>query len=519
MAQEASAADSRLEIIQAERLLGGKGFERLLEDVVMKHQNSLIYCDSAHFYGQENLAKLFGNVRIEDPEDSVTTYSAYGEYDGNNKLAKLRTGVIFKNKETTLYTDFLDYNRATGEADYFNSGKVVDSVNVLTSDKGVYETSNDKITFREMVVLENPDYTLKSNLLIYNTLSKVAETEGITNIQSRDGDKLNAKKGTYYNTEAKIFKFFEGDVETETSLVSADVLYYDENQQYYEATENVSVFNKERNVEIFGDEGKYWEERKYSKVYGNALVRKYFEKDTLYMIADTMISQDSEDAAKRYLQAYTNMRMIKADLSGRSDSMVYVYSDSTIYLYGDPVLWNNKSQITADSIRFLIANEDIDRVFLKDDAFAITKDTISNYNQIRGRKMTGYFLDGQMSKLDVEGNGESLYFAIENDTTIRGVNKLLCGRIIMSFKEGQISSINHTIKPEASFTPPHKLEEGDTTLGGFKWRAEERPSMRMINDWRNPKRKQEEEFNFFNEPEVQIPLPEEGEIQKRLKGS
>lgn len=519
LAQGNTDPKSRLEIIQAEQLLGGKGFERLLDDVVMRHQNSMIYCDSAHFYGQQNLAKLFGNVRIEDPDDSVTTYSAYGEYDGNSQLAKLRTGVVFKNKETTLYTDFLDYHRSTGEANYFNSGKVVDSTNVLTSDKGLYQTVLDKITFTDLVVLTNPDYTLKSNVLVYNTVTKIAETEGITNIQSKEGNKLNARKGTFYDTEAKIFRFFDGDVETENSLVSAERLYYDENNQYYEASENVSVFHKERNVEIFGEEGRYWEDRKYSKVYGNALVQKYFEKDTLYMIADTLISQDSEDAASRYLQAFSNMRMIKSDLSGRSDSMVYTYSDSTIYLYGDPVLWNNNSQITADSIRFLIANEDIDRAFLKDNAFAVTRDTVLNFNQIRGRKMTGYFSDGQLNKLDVEGNGESLYYALENDTTLRGVNKLLCGRIIMSFEGGKVSRISHTIKPEASFTPPHMLKEEDTVLAGFTWREEERPHLEMIRAWRSPKLRPEDEFNFFEEPDVQLPYPDDVEIRERLENS
>lgn len=516
LAQTNTGSGSRLEIIQADRLSGGKGFERLLENVVLKHQNSLIYCDSAHFYSKDNLAKLFGNVRIEDQKDSVSTFSTYGEYDGNSQIAKLRNEVVFKNKETTLYTDFLDYDRSTGEANYFNFGRVVDSTNVLTSDKGLYETVVERITFTDLVVLVNPDYTLKSDQLVYNTLSKIAETKGITNIQSKEGNKLNAKRGSFYDTEAKIFRFYEGDVETENSTISAEILYYDEKEKYYEAMENVSVFNKERNVEVFGEEGKYWEGRKYSKVYGNALVRKYFEKDTLHMIADTLISQDSEEASKRFLQAFSNMRMIKSDIAGRSDSMVYIYSDSTIYLFGDPVIWNNKSQITADSIRFLIADEEIDKAFLQDNAFAVTKDTISNYNQIRGRKMTGYFLEGQMRKLDVEGNGESLYFALENDTTIRGVNKLLCGRILMHFREGQVSSINHTIKPEATFTPPHLLEEDQTQLRGFEWRQEEQPTMAMVHDWRMPKIREENPFNFFNEPDVQIPYPDEDEIQKSL---
>ncbi len=516
MAQGGSQDNGKLEIIQADKLLGGRGFDRLIDDVIMKHQQSLIYCDSAHFYQQDNLAKLFGRVRIEDQEDPVVVTSRYAEYDGDTQLAKLRNNVVFVNDGTTLYTDFLDYNRENGEANYFNSGKVVDSLNVLTSEKGLYETQIEKITFTDQVVLTNPDYVLKSNILYYFTIPKTSETEGITNIESAEGNKLNAQRGSFYDTENKLFRFYDGDVETETSKVYGEILFYDELKQYYEAIHNVAIYNKEREVEIFGEEGKYWEDLQYSKVYGNALVRKYFEKDTLYMISDTLISQDSPNPEERYLLSYPNMRLIKSELAGRADSMAYQYADSTIYLFGDPVLWNNKSQITADSIRLLIANQDIERALLRSNTFAITKDTVSNYNQIKGRKMTGYFEDGEMSLLDVEGNGESLYFALENDTTVRGINKLLCGRIIMHFSDNNIRKIAHTIKPEASFTPPHMIKDDMLELKGFLWREEERPDMNMIHAWRTPKIREKDPFNFFNEPDVSLPLPDEGEIQNSI---
>jgi lipopolysaccharide export system protein LptA len=515
-AQSSGSKENRLEILYADRLLGGGGFERLKDSVVLKHQNSLIYCDSAHFYGAENLAKLFGRVKIEDQEDPIVVTSRYAEYDGNTQLAKLRNTVVFKNAETTLYTDFLDYDRSTGEANYFNDGKVVDSTNVLTSEKGLYQTQLDKITFRDNVILENPDYVMRSNVLFYYTETKIAETEGITNVESTEGNKLNAKSGSFYDTENKIFKFYDGDVETETSTVFGEILLYDELQQYYEAFENVSIYNKERNVEVFGDYGKYWEDIQYSKVYGNALVRKYFEMDTLFMVADTLISQDSEMPEERFLLAFPNMRMIKSELAGRSDSMAYKYADSTIYLFGDPILWNNKSQITADSVHILLANQDIDKALLRGNAFAVTKDTVSNYNQIKGRKMTGYFEEGDIRLLDVEGNGESLYFALENDSTLRGINKLLCGRIIMYFSEKQVSKISHTLKPEASFTPPHMIKEDQKALKGFSWREDERPTMKTINDWRTPKIREEDPFNFFNQPDVQLIYPDNDEVQKLL---
>jgi len=505
---------SRLEILQAAELLGAEGFERLLDDVIMKHQNSLIYCDSAHFYGQENLAKLFGNVRIEDQEDPITATSLYAEYDGDSQMARLRNNVILVNEGTTLYTDYLDYNRASGVANYFNSGMVKDSTNTLTSENGVYETQIKKITFTDEVTLVNPDYTLKSNILFYYTTTKIAETEKLTNILSKDGTRLNAQRGSFYDTENKIFRFYDGDVESENSIIYGEILYYEESAQYYEAKENVSIFNKERDVEVFGDEGKYWEADQYSKVYGNALIQKYFEQDTLFMIADTLITQDGDKPEEKFMLAYPNMRMLKSDLAGRADSMAYLYADSTVYLYSDPVLWSNKSQITADSINFLIANEEIDQALLIDNAFAITKDTVNNFNQIKGRKMTGYFLQGEMDKLDVEGNGESLYFALENDTTFKGLNQLLCGRIIMQFQDGAVQKISHSIKPEASFIPPHLIKEDQKQLKGFTWRGDERPDRTLVRDWRMPANRNKNRYSFFDEPDVTLPLPDEDEIQK-----
>jgi lipopolysaccharide export system protein LptA len=505
-----------LEIQKADLLQGANGFERLINNVQMKHQNSIIYCDSAHFYRDENKAKLYGNVRIIDTKDPVQTTSRYAEYDGFTKIAKLRTNVIFKNEGTTLFTDFLDYNRASGIANYFNNGKVVDSTNVLTSINAVYETQLEKITFKNNVILINPDYTLRTNHLIYLTVSKTVETLGLTNIISAEGNKLNARKGSFYDTERKQFRFYDGDVETETSKVYAEVLFYDELEKYYEGRTNVSLYNKQREIEIFGEEGKYWEERKYSLIYGNALVRKYYEKDTLHMIADTLISQDSDIPKDRYLLAFNNAQMIKSDLSGIADSLVYLTEDSTLYFFNDPVLWNDKSQITADSITLMIANEEVEKVFLNRKAFNITKDTLGNFNQIKGRKMTGYFKEGKISRFHVEGNGESIYFDVIGDSVLRGMNKMLCANIMMFFEDGQIQKINWLVKPEGSFNPPHIIAEEDKKLEGFIWREEEKPDRLSFNSWRTPKKRDENEKNLFDEPDVIIPFPTEEEIQKLL---
>lgn len=513
LAQEKSI----LEINKAGDLIGSKEYERLVGDVEMKHQNSLIYCDSAHFFREENKARLFGNVRIIDTKDPVQTTSTYAEYDGNTKLAKLRNNVVFTNQKTTLTTEYLDYDRLGNIAYYFNDGKVVDSVNVLTSERGKYEVNIERITFQNDVVLVNPDYTMKTNDLVYMTIPKTAETKGLTNLISKDGNTLDASNGSFYDTQAKKFRFYEGVVETETSRIKAKELFYSELEAYYEGKENVSLLNKERQVEVFGDAGEYWEERKYSLVHGNALVRRYFEKDTLYMASDSLISQDGEVDSMKYLLAFHKVKLVKTDMSSVADSLVYNYSDSSIQLYKDPVMWNQKSQITADSMVFYIANEELDRVFMKDKVFVITQDTIKNFNQMKGRTMVGYFVDGQMDKIDIDGNGESLYFALQADTMSQGINKTLSANIRLRFKDGAIQRVTYGIKPEGKFTPFQLIDEENSKLEGFSWRFEERPTMEDINAWRKPEEIDLEAENLFNLPEVELILPTDEEILKSLE--
>ncbi len=510
---------STLEINSADLLEGAEGFERLLGGVQMKHQNSLIYCDSAHFFRETNKARLFGDVRIVDQVDPIQTRSAYAEYDGNTKIAKLRTNVVFTNQKTTLYTDNLDFDRASNIAYYNNDGKVVDSVNVLTSKRGTYEINLERITFEDEVVLINPDYTMKTNYLVYLTVPKTAETKGLTNLISKEGNTLDAQKGSFYNTQLKQFQFYAGIVETETSRVKAEQLFYDEQKAYYEGKENVSVYNKEREIEVYGDVGEYWENRKYSLVHGNALVRKYFEKDTLFVTADSLISQDSEGDSAKFLLAFRSINLVKADLSGLADSLVYNYSDSSIQLFQDPVMWSQTSQISADSMIFFLANEELDRVFMKDKAFVITQDTIFNFNQMKGRTMMAYFKEGQISRLNIDGNGESLYFALEGDTLTQGVNRTLSANIKLVFVGGAIRRVTYGIKPDGTFTPLQKLTEENSRLEGFKWRLEEKPGMDNINAWRKPEEIDSEAKNLFDVPDAKISLPTDEEIQNELRKS
>jgi hypothetical protein len=206
-------------------------------------------------------------------------------------------------------------------------------------------------------------------------------------------------------------------------------------------------------------------------------------------------------------------------LAGIAESLVYNYSDSSIRLFQDPVMWNQKSQISADSMVFYIANEELDRVYMKDKAFAIMTDTLFNYNQMKGRQMTGFFSEGQMESLVIEGNGESLYYALEADTLTQGVNRILSANIKLTFVDGAVRKANFGIRPDGKFTPVQKIDEKIARLDGFAWRIEEKPDQKVIDTWRKPIEIDLDAENLFNDPDVKIEMPTEEQIQKKLEKS
>ncbi|UOQ76220.1 hypothetical protein MUN84_16750 [Hymenobacter sp. 5516J-16] len=173
------------------------------------------------------------------------------------------------------------------------------------------------------------------------------------------------------------------------------------------------------------------------------------------------------------------MGIFRADLQGRCDSLTYDRQDSVIYLSHDPVLWNNKNQLTADSMQIQQRKGQIDQMRLYGHAFSIGQDTLLNFNQVKGRYMVAYFRDKSIKKIDVLGNAESLYYALEGDTAVSGVNKSVSATMALRFADSKLQTISFLTNPEASFIPPNELKPEDAKLKDFRWRPKERPTRRQ----------------------------------------
>lgn len=459
----------------------GQRYFKVKGNVYFIQESTNIWCDSAFLYRKDNKLEAFGHIRIFDTIDSVTITSNRLEYDGDSQFANLRDNVIYKEDSVSLYTDFLDYDLFSKSAVFFNGGKINDGENILTSKKGYYNASGKSMSFKTDVELINPENTLRTDSLYYDMITKLARTIGPTQIISSDGTILQSEMGGDFNMRINKTTIMAGEIETESYILRGDELYYDRDKGTNSAAGNVYMFAKDDDIIITGQMADNDEANGITKIYGQPLLKKLFQEDTLYLTADTLISIDDSLDVNKKLLAYHNVRIYREDLQGKADSLIYALSDSVLFLFDDPVLWSEGNQIEADSINILFKNNQIHTLNLQFNSFMVLKDSMDNFNQLKGKNMTGNFLDNKINSLNVDGNSECIFYALdEEDQSLTGVNKILCSSMVIRFVDNKADNMSFYTNPEATFIPPHELQEPDTRLKGFAWREDERPTLENI---------------------------------------
>lgn len=451
----------------------GTKTRRLIGNVVFKHENVLMSCDSAFLYSKSNTLDAYGNVKI-NKVDGVKIIGDSLKYDGDSKMANIKGNVILTHNDILLSTTSMNYDINKNVATYTNWGKIIDKENVLTSRIGIYYADNKDFFFKDSVHLENPEYNMTADTLRYNTGSEIAFFLGPTTITA-DENTIYCENGWYdtkhnlsqFNKHAKIF--------SNSKSISGDSLFYNRGKGYGKAINNVVIWDTVQNLIISGDFAEYFEENDEVVVSENAVLIDIYEEDTLFLHADTLRTGFDTTGEHKILLAYNKVRFYKPDLQGKCDSMVFFYQDSTINLFSDPIIWSEQNQMTADFINLKRGDSGIESLSFENNSFIVSQVDSNMYNQIKGKNMLGLFIDNDLRRIKVTGNGETVYYAQEEDSSYVGVNKAICSDMIIYVEENNIKKITFIKQPTATLYPIDELSKQELELKGFIWLEEKRP--------------------------------------------
>lgn len=484
---------TRVDLLHADQGVADKharpDVQVLIGSVQLKHNEMFMYCDSALIYENTNSVEAFSNVRMEQG-DTLFIYGDYLHYDGMSQLAMLRDNVKLVNKNTTLTTDSLNYDRVYQLGYYFNGGMLTDEENILTSNWGEYSPSTKLAVFNHDVFLENPRFQLNSDTLKYSTATKVATILGPSTIVS-DKNHIYSERGIY-KTEADIGELLDRSVLTsEGKKLTGDSLYYDRRSGYGEAFYNVEMNDTVNKNMLLGNYTYYDEVNENAYATDRAVGVDYSQGDSLFIHADTLRLRTHNlgtDSLIREMLGYNKVRFYRTDIQGVCDSLVFTTKDSCLTLYTDPILWNENQQLLGEEIKIYMNDSTIDWAHVIGNALAVEeKDTI-HYNQISGKEMLAYFEEGEMRRVDINGNVLLIYYPEEKDSTMLGMNSSETSKLTLYLKENKMVKMIMAPKSNGILYPMDQIPEDKRKLPAFVWFNYIRPKNKEdIFIWRGKK--------------------------------
>jgi lipopolysaccharide assembly outer membrane protein LptD (OstA) len=490
---------SEVKLIRADSLVGINNELTIIcfyGNVIFKHRGATLYCNTAIQNSTSNLIEAYGKVKINQG-DTLTITGDTLYYDGNTRFARvLGRRVVLTDDEVTVTSRRMNYNLNASEAFYNSRGTIRQDSSILKSDQGTYNTQTKLFHYEGNVTINNPKYDLKTEKLDYDSNTKIATFLTETEIVSKDGT-VNASSGTYnLETEQTNFQGRSTLVNDDYTLV-ADTLLFNRGTDSGLAIGRAEFTSKKDNLSINGDRIVRDGAIGLTQVTGNSILKNFEKSDTLYMAADTMYAYeylDSElpvdtfktDSVKsqkrlKLLIADGNVKLFRTDFQSLTDSLRYDMKDSTITFFQKPILWSNENQLLADTIVAYLRNDKIKNLYLKSSSFVISKDTAQNFNQIKGRQIQALFDDSTaIEKVYVDGNGESIYFAVDEKNKLIGLNRVICSKMSLSFNQTKVQKIVFMGSPESKLIPPGEIGGNDVKLSNFAWRISEKPSKESI---------------------------------------
>lgn len=499
----------------------GPGTFRFINNVILEHNEVLMYCDSAHVTKNSSEFRAYGHIHINQG-DTLHLYGDSLRYNGNTNWAKMRGKVKMVDKETELTTRFLDYNTITGIAKYYNKGVIVNLENTLKSVIGIYYSNEKKFIYSDSVILYNKEYTMYTDTLRYFTNSSTSFFEGPTRIYSKK--EYSYCEDGWYNTKLEKGELIKNAlVQNAENTITADSIYFDRKNKLGNAKNNITITDSVNNTIIKGDYAKYTNLPEEYFITKKALLIQFDKnKDSLFVHSDTLYTRtyprekdstavvvvqpkkdslslyqgadstflavnlyDKNDTPKqetdttiREIKLYHGVRFFKSDVQGLCDSVFYSSKDSVIQMHIKPVLWSGKSQMTASKIEMYFEKKQINRIEFYNSSLIISYDSLDYYNQVRGRDMTAFIKDNKLQKAYIRKDSHTLYFNKDKAEYV-GVNNSTSTDVNIYFNNNDVTKINYIKAPKSVLTPIDQAKPEQMQFDNFIWLKGFRPTDKL----------------------------------------
>ena len=402
------------------RIVAGETTREVYGHVVLTQGNVIITCNKAIQYISRNDAELIGDVVVK--QDSMTITTPQGFYYGNERRSESNAGIKLDDKKV-----------------------------ILTADSGEYYFNEDKAVFRSRVTLYDTASTLTSLKLIYYKNENRAVATGNVQIVQKD------------------------------NIISADTLEHFRDSRVTFATSNVRILSRGNNVRIYGDHLFDNAKDYHTVVDKNPLLIQVdttmtrlpdsliVGTDSLRIKLDTLIIKSNLMEAYRdtlnTFEAKDSVIIWRDTFASVNNYSIYLKNEDKIITYRKkesdmkPVLWNEETQLTGDSITIFLKRNEIQALEVDGSAFVLSpnENYINRFNQISGDKLVMYFVSGQISRVDVKGHVFNVYYMYTDEKKPNGLTQSSAETAAINFKNKKVEEVRLYGSPKSEYYPENMV--------------------------------------------------------------
>lgn len=492
------------------------------ENVVVRSKDAIINTDTMRYNSNSKVAYFYGPTNIKGGSGNL--YTENGDYNTETDQAKFGKNNLYTEGSKFLRGDSLYYDGVLGNGRAVRNVIFIDTAQkiVMRGQLGIYTkaTQTTVVTQNAYIVLATEDSTsnssdstkLAADSTAIDSLATKPETKRDSTFMTADTLfsqviplrdfihlKLTLGKENDNLEEPNESLALPSDTSVRNNIISRGSLIPPDSLNI---TDSLSVKNTD-SVNIPIDSLAKAPPETIPKALGtddlgaidslDTVNTKAFAIDSTFIspvkgTGDSLLNEATKIALQaktdtlradtgetRIVKAYHNVKIFKSDLQAIADSAYYGYADSIIRCYGKPIIWSQGSQLSADTIYMILKNQKMENVLFDRNAFMVnTQLDSSKFNQVKGRKITGYFKDNDLDRIYVDGNAESIYYTVDKEE-YTGMLRSISSRIKIKFEDNKMTDVISIRKAESVYYPITSVPSGQDILEGFIWKPELRP--------------------------------------------
>ncbi|MDX1910622.1 MAG: OstA-like protein [Saprospiraceae bacterium] len=458
----------------------------------MTNDKSQVVSRRGYYFVEQKEVYLKGDVVVTDPEFTMRTDTM--TYNTEAQLVRFVAPTLISQRESRIYTEGGFYDMENDFASFDQNPQYEKEGQRGRARKMRYEGNLKEYTLEGDAHIENPakGENADADVIRYNSETEKTTLRG--NAYFRDSTRDIRGEEIRYDSRNKIYQLTgRGWVSDPPNIIEADsldfndvlgngvalgsVIWQDTSSDYTVLSWRMDYNKKSQYLNAFGGFGE-------KAAAGRPMMKSLIDGDTLFMSADTLTSLKPDTSSDvRELIAHRDVRIYKRDLQAVCDSLTFSSADSIFWFYkltNLPLIWSDTSQFSGDTIKMLLKDKKLDRLWLRQNALVINSEDGVLFNQIKGRNSTVYFRDDQAREMLVEGNAQAVYYALDDKRAYIGLNETACSEMRLFFGDNKVESIKFYQQPTGKFIPMKQAGKDPKKLDGFFWETLRRP--RRVQD-------------------------------------